>query len=47
MQCQNFKLRDRSLFMCRGGGGGGGNHGVGHANFVREKGWAKRELHDG
>ena len=28
-------------------GGRGGNHGVGQAFFFREKGWAKREFHDG
>ena len=38
-----------SHYLCGGGGGGlGGNHGVGQANFnFREKGWAKRDFHDG
>ena len=38
-------------YLCGGGGGGkagGENHGVGQAYFIfREKGWAKRDFHDG
>ena len=40
-------LRDQSIFIGEGGGGGGKNHGVSQAYFFREKGWAKREFHDG
>ena len=45
MQCQNFKLRDRSLFMCRGGGGGGGKSWSGsHQSLLEKRGGPKENF---